>query len=68
MAGKWSAGYSLTRPSEYHIHPLDDAVAHTFTGADCVCGPRTELHPRGWLIIHHSLDGREHTERPQEPS
>lgn len=30
----------------------------------CPCGPRTELVnepgvPDGWLVVHHSLDGRE---------
>lgn len=31
---------------------------------DCPCGPRTEhVPPNGWLISHHSLDGRERRER-----
>lgn len=31
---------------------------------DCPCEPATEyVPPGGWLITHHSLDGREHDER-----
>lgn len=31
---------------------------------ECCCGPVTEhVPPSGWLITHHSLDGRERTER-----
>lgn len=34
------------------------------SGAECVCGPDTEAVFRddgsnGWVVIHHSLDGRE---------
>lgn len=30
---------------------------------DCPCGPATEhVPPGGWLITHHSLDGRERSE------
>ncbi|WP_222840698.1 hypothetical protein [Actinosynnema mirum] len=37
---------------------------------DCVCGPTSELVPNphgpdGWLVVHHSLDGRERTEKPK---
>lgn len=47
---------------EVHVVPLGDLVDHE--PGDCVCGPRTEPVPRpdgsvGWLIVHHSLDGRE---------
>lgn len=47
---------------EVHVVPLGDLVEHL--PEDCVCGPRTEPVPRddgsmGWLIVHHSLDGRE---------
>ncbi|WP_280412553.1 hypothetical protein [Nocardia asiatica] len=54
--------------SEVHVHPLDDLIEHTPN--DCVCGPETEPIPRsdgtyGWLITHHSLDGREHQEKQQ---
>jgi hypothetical protein len=44
------------------VLPLDDVVEHS--GDDCVCGPTTEPVARedgsyGWLVTHHSLDGRE---------
>ena len=50
-----------------HVFPLNDAVDHDTDGGDCVCGPTTEPVPRpdgsmGWLITHHSLDGRENHE------
>lgn len=49
-----------------HVAPLRDLVAHDTSTAepDCVCGP--EVRPvtqddgsMGWLLVHHSLDGRE---------
>lgn len=53
-------------PDVLHVVPHDDIVGHDIdaTEADCVCGPRTEPVERddgsmGWLIVHHSLDGRE---------
>lgn len=52
-----------------HIRPANDDVEHdtSSTEPDCVCGPRVEPVQRedgsfGWLIVHHSLDGRETTE------
>ncbi len=60
---QWRAEPSPTAEREWHVHPIDDLIAHELDGHDCACGPRTELHLRGWLIIHHSLDGRERTER-----
>lgn len=52
-----------------HIHVVpnqNDQTAHdtSTTEADCVCGPTVEPVVRddgsmGWLIVHHSLDGRE---------
>ena len=42
----------------------------TSTGEpDCVCGPEVRPEKRedgsiGWLIVHHSLDGRERRETP----
>jgi hypothetical protein len=46
-----------------HIHPLDDQLGHQMDD-DCPCGPRQEpvrSHDGsiGWLVVHHSLDGRE---------
>ena len=48
-----------------HVAPINDLIEHT--DADCACGTRTEPVPRddgsyGWLVVHHSLDGREATE------
>lgn len=51
-----------------HIAPIADLVDHDTSSseANCVCGP--QLRPAahndgavGWLIVHHSLDGREQT-------
>jgi len=49
-----------------HVSPVNDLVDHdTQTDqADCVCGPEVEPVERddgsfGYLIVHHSLDGRE---------
>lgn len=52
---------------EVHVRPTVDAVAHELSD-DCVCGPRTEVVLRadgrtGWMVVHHSLDGREEHER-----
>lgn len=49
----------------YHVFPVNDLVEHvTAVDQDCVCGPTTEPVERedgsvGWLVVHHSLDGRE---------
>jgi hypothetical protein len=50
-----------------HVHPVDDLAEHELTD-DCWCGPEQRLVPRadgsdGWLVIHHSLDGREQHEQ-----
>jgi hypothetical protein len=47
-----------------HVLPAGDLIEHVNTGDDCPCGPRVEPVFRedgsnGWLIVHHSLDGRE---------
>ena len=46
-----------------HVHPLGDVIEHELTD-DCVCGPPARPVVRddgsmGWLMVHHSLDGRE---------
>lgn len=51
---------------EVHVTPIADA-AHHDQSDDCICGPWTEPVERddgsyGWVITHHSLDGRERTE------
>lgn len=50
-----------------HVFPVGDLVEHDTDTEDCVCGPTTEPVERddgsfGWLIVHHSLDGREQHE------
>lgn len=57
----WDAG------DHVHVHPLGDVIAHDVQSDDCPCGPTTEPVERddgtvGWLVVHHSLDGREHHE------
>lgn len=47
-----------------HVYPDKDLISHETEGDECPCGPDTEPVPRadgsyGWLITHHSLDGRE---------
>lgn len=47
-----------------HVVPVNDLIEHDTTGEPCVCGPDTEAVFRddgsnGWLVLHHSLDGRE---------
>lgn len=49
-----------------HVHPLQDLIEHELT-EDCVCGPESRPVKRedgsvGWLLVHHSFDGREKTE------
>lgn len=51
-----------------HVYPVDDHIEHDCSGDDCPCGPTTEPAERpdgsyGWLVVHHSLDGREQAER-----
>lgn len=50
-----------------HVLPVGDLVEHE-TSEECVCLPTSEAVPRedgsvGWLVTHHSLDGRERKER-----
>lgn len=49
------------RPTELHVYPNRDLIRHE--ADDCLCGPTAEQHhhPTGdrWIIMHHSLDGRE---------
>ena len=52
--------------NEQHVIPINDLIDHELTD-DCVCGPTAEAVKRddgsvGWLITHHSLDGREQHE------
>lgn len=52
-----------------HVAPVGDLIEHdtSTTEPDCACGPETRPVERedgsfGWLIVHHSLDGREKSE------
>jgi hypothetical protein len=49
-----------------HVHPVDDLIEHELTD-ECPCGPEQRPVERedggtGWVVVHHSLDGREKTE------
>lgn len=55
--------------STLHVTPITDQIGHdtSTTEPDCACGP--EVRPvtqedgsMGWLLVHHSLDGREQAE------
>ena len=50
--------------SVVHVYPIGDLIEHDTDSDDCVCGPTAEYVPGdgdgdGWVITHHSLDGRE---------
>ena len=54
----------MTNTDTWHVTPVADIVDHDTGGGDCVCGPRAEVVKRddgsvAWVIVHHSLDGRE---------
>lgn len=50
--------------STVHVEPVGDLIEHDTNGGECPCGPTTESVKApdgsvGWLVSHHSLDGRE---------
>lgn len=52
-------------PNEVHVVPHNDLIEHT--PDECTCGPTLEPIKRddgsyAWLLIHHSIDGREKSE------
>ena len=54
-----------TADGAVHVVPLNDLIEHEPT--NCPCGPTMEAVFRddgsnGWLVTHHSLDGREASE------
>lgn len=55
---------SASETNTLHVYPVDDLIEHNVetADADCTCGPALELCSGGWIIHHHSLDGREHGE------
>ena len=49
-----------------HVVPTSDLVGHdtATSDPDCVCGPQVQPVERGdgsfgWLLVHHSLVGRD---------
>lgn len=44
-----------------HTYPVADCVVHSLD-EDCICGPGVEYLEDGKHVLHHSLDGREHSE------
>jgi hypothetical protein len=49
--------------STIHVYPPGDLIEHEIAD-DCPCGPRRKParssdESVGWLVVHHSLDGRE---------
>lgn len=63
MSG-WLSAYEPG--TDVHVLPVADVVEHPMSD-DCVCDPTTEAVQRadgsyGWIVVHHSLDGREATE------
>jgi len=70
MAAKPRWRYHVEGDSPFHVWPLSDGVEHDHEDDDgnCVCGPTIEPiegHDGyiGWLVTHHSLDGRERQEQ-----
>jgi hypothetical protein len=54
-----------------HVYPVNDLVEHDTNSGDCVCGPTNEPVERddgsiAYVIVHHSLDGREQYEDLRE--
>ncbi|MBT3077656.1 MULTISPECIES: hypothetical protein [Streptomyces] len=52
-----------TAADTVHAVPLDDGIVHDFTPG-CPCGPAPQAVPGGVVLVHASLDGREHQETP----
>lgn len=64
MTPKWEA--IEVESGVCHIVPIGDLVDHDQSD-DCVCVPTSELvvnegESDGWIVTHHSLDGRETAE------
>ncbi len=57
----------MTGPHTVAVLPVNDTIEHDGLNEDCICGPTTQPVERddgsyGWVLVHHSLDGREATE------
>lgn len=53
--------------TDIHVYPTNDLIIHDTDTEDCICGPEIVAIEHddgsiGWLIVHHSLDGRENNE------
>lgn len=51
----------------YHVFPIGDLIEHDADSDDCACGPSSRPEKRedgsvAWIMVHHSLDGREKRE------
>ena len=46
----------------YHVLPVNDMREHV-EAPSCWCEPRVERFPRGVVITHQSMDGRELVEQ-----
>jgi hypothetical protein len=54
---------SANHTNEVHVTPVNDGIEHELTD-DCACSPKSLPITRddgscGWVVMHHSLDGRE---------
>jgi len=56
-----------------HTVPINDLIEHLTDGSQCPCGPETipvecDDGSMNYVILHHSLDGREHSEPDHDKS
>ena len=49
-----------------HVYPVDDLIEHDTESDTCVCIPEVTQVGHGWLVVHHSLDGRERFEHTHD--
>jgi hypothetical protein len=55
-----------------HVEPIGDLIQHDTSGQQpCVCGPterpvKADDGSVGWVVVHHSLDGREQYEGDEQ--
>lgn len=56
MSAQWAVDLSPDE-SSVHVHPVGDAVLHTWE--DCHCGPHVSYADTLPLHTHMSLDGRD---------
>lgn len=57
--------------ADWHVYPTQDLIEHETKGDGCPCGPTLDPVKRedgsvGWVLVHHSLDGRELKETPND--